>query len=179
MFEFKVETGAGLPDSTSYVSVTEADEYFAVHPYYADNWSDLGIPDRERLLMSATFQLDVFITWAGCVVNPAQALGWPRTGVVDPEGRQIPSDVVPNQVKIATCEFAIWASKGDPYSQSAAAAAGIDRLKIDVIELEFSSGSGQNGGSTSSGTLPPRALLALMGLGEYTYGANIRKVLVG
>ena len=177
MFEFKVETGAGLPDSTSYVSVEEADAYFAVHPYYADNWSDLGIPDRERLLMSSTFQLDVFITWAGTVVNPAQALGWPRTGVTDPEGRVIPSDIVPNQVKIATCEFAIWAAKGDPYAPSSTA--GIDRLKIDVIELEFSGSGSANGGSSASGTLPPRALLALMGLGEYTYGANIRKVLVG
>lgn len=173
MFEFKVETGAGLPDSTTYVSLEEANDYFKVHPYYADNWDDLGIPDRERLLMSATFQLDVFISWEGDIVNPTQALGWPRTGVTDQEGRDIASDVVPSQVKIATCEMAIYASKGDPYAASGTA--GLDRLKIDVIELEFS----QNGSSTSSATLPPRALLALMGLGEYTYGYNIRKVLVG
>jgi DnaT-like ssDNA binding protein len=173
MFEFKVETGAGLPDSTSYVSLAEADAYFATHPYYSDNWSDLGIPDRERLLMSGTYQLDVFIAWEGDIVNPTQALGWPRSGVTDQEGRDIPANVVPNQVKISTCEMAIWASKGDPYAASSNA--GLERLKIDVIELEW----GANASSMSSASLPPRALLALMGLGEYTYGYNVRKVLVG
>jgi hypothetical protein len=176
MFEFTVETGAGLPNSNSYASLEEANDYFSTHPYYSDNWDNLGIPDRERFLMSSTFQLDVLITWEGDIVSATQALGWPRTGVTDQEGRVIPSNVVPKQVKIATFEMAVFSSKGDPYAPSSTA--GLDRLKIDVIELEFNN-DGNNEGSGSFTALPPRALLPLMGIGEFAYGANVRKVIVG
>jgi hypothetical protein len=173
-----VETGAGLPDSNSYATLAEADAYFLNHPYYADNWSDLGIPDRERYLVSATFQLDAYITWDGYIASTSQALDWPRTGVVDEEGRIVASDVVPKQVKVATYEMAVFSSQGDPYAPSSSA--GLDRLKIDVIELEFTSGgSGGGAGGGSIATIPARALLALKGLGEYAYGSNVRKVLVG
>ena len=167
---FIPETGEGLPDSTSYASVEEADAYFAHHPYYADNWSDLGVPDRERYLMLGTGQLEAFIIWEGTIANQAQALGWPRVGVTDDEGRIIPSNIVPKQVKIATFEMAIFGTKGDPYAPSSSQ--GLDRLKIDVIELEFSS-------SQTVTLVPALALLALRGLGEYAYGSNVRKVIVG
>jgi hypothetical protein len=165
-----LEDGSGLTNSNSYVSVTEADDYFLGHPFYADTWDALGVPDKENLLVSATATLDALITWYGYLYSDSQALGWPRTYVADSEGRVIASNVVPAKVKNATCELAVYASKGDPFA--APSSVGVDRLKIDVIELQFNK-------SEAKAPVPAATLLALRGLGEYTLGTRVRKVLVG
>lgn len=165
-----LEDGTGLSNSNTYASLVEADAYFSSHPYYADAWDNLGTPDREANLILATSSLDALITWEGYINSSTQALDWPRTGVVDNEGRIIASDIVPKGVKVATMEMAMFSSRGDPYAPSSST--GLESLKIDVIELKFT-------GSTSITPVPAAALLALNGLGAYTYGSRIRKVLVG
>jgi hypothetical protein len=175
MVDLVVEDGSGLADSNSYVSEAEADDYFASHPFYSDNWSDLGEPDRANLLVAATAQLDTLIRWRGVIKSSTQALGWPRSLVVDDEGRLISDSVVPKKVKIATFEMAVFASRGDPFA--APSSTGVDRVKVDVIEIQFS--SAQNGGSRVNAPVPAAALLALRGLGEYTLGTRVRKVIVG
>jgi hypothetical protein len=165
-----LETGAGLANANSYASVAEADAYFATHPFYADNWDDLGEPEKEHLLIAASAQLDSLITWRGYIYSSTQALGWPRSAVVDDEGRLVHNASVPSRVKQAVFELAFHLSRGDPYAVSSSA--GIDRLKIDVIELEFS-------GSTKITAVPAAALTALRGLGDYAFGSRVKKVLVG
>ena len=163
-----VEDGSGLSDSNSYVTVSEADDYFLNHPYYADNWS--GLTNKESFLEAASAQLDALVVWKGFLVYGTQAMGWPRNGVIDDEGRIIPADVVPDRVKKAVFELAFHLSRGDPYAASSSE--GIDRLKIDVIELQFS-------GSTTTRPVPAATLLYLKGLVESTFGSRVRKVLVG
>ena len=163
-----VETGLGIVNANSYVTVPEADTYFYSHPYYADAWADLAI-DKESLLMAASAQLDSLITWRGRIYNPNQTLAWPRVGVVDDEGRIISAQTVPWAVKRATFELAFAMSRGDQYAGSASA--GVEKLKIDVIELQFAA-------STAVTPVPAAALLALKGLGAYAYGSRVRKVLV-
>jgi hypothetical protein len=165
-----LETGAGLANANSYVSVTEADDYFSGHPFYADVWDALGVPDKSNLLISSSILLDSLITWKGYLANSSQALGWPRTFVLDNELRTISSTAVPQRVKDAVCELAVYASKGDPFA--APSSVGVDRLKIDVIELQFTT-------STSKAPVPAAALLAVRGLGEYTLGTRVRRVIVG
>jgi hypothetical protein len=167
---FVAEDGTGLSTATSYVSVAESDDYFLTHPYFSDVWDALGPPDKQRLLMMASTMLDNFIIWRGYVASGAQGLAWPRTGVIDNELREIASNVVPWKVKVATFELAVYLSKGDPFAVSSST--GIDSLKIDVIELKFTS-------SVQVAPVPAAALLALRGLGDYTLGNRVRKVLVG
>jgi hypothetical protein len=165
-----LEDGTGLPGANSYASVEEADLYFLTHPYYSDNWDALGDPDRERLLVAASSQLDALINWRGSIRYSNQALGWPRVGVVDDEGRVIPTDIVPQRVKTAVFELAFSLSRGDQYAPSSSSS--LERLKIDVIELQFA-------GSTTITPVPAPALLALRGLGEYAFSSRVRRVLVG
>ena len=162
--------GTGLSDSNSYADVTEADDYFATHPFYADNWAALGTPDKERLLIAASASLDSLMNWRGYILNTTQAMGWPRIGVIDDEGRVVSNSIVPLRVKQAMLELAFHLSRGDPYAPSASA--GLDSLKIDVIELNFA-------GSITVTPVPAPTLLLLRGLGDYAYGGRVRKVLVG
>lgn len=170
-----VENGTGLSNANSYVTLAEADDYFGSHLFYADNWDDLGEPDKENALMTATAMLDGIMNWYGYISSFSQALGWPRYGVADREYRVIPTDAVPQAVKIATMELAMFLSRGDPFA--AASSTGVDRLKVDVIEIEFT--NTQNGGSRLPSPVPASALLALRGLGEYTLGSRVRRVVVG
>ncbi len=164
------ETGAGLSTANSYATLAEADAYFVNHPYYADSWCDLGTPDKESMLILATAQLDALMTWRGTLFGTSQALAWPRFGVIDDEGRLYSTSAVPQRVKNAMFELAFHLSRGDPYISSSSA--GIERLKIDVIELQFT-------GSTIITAVPAAALLLLRGLGAYSLGSRVRKVLVG
>jgi hypothetical protein len=173
---FTVEDGTGLAQATSYASVVEADDYFSAHPFYADNWNELGESDKENLLMTASTMLDSIMTWNGTIYSNTQGLGWPRSLVFDSEYRPVASNVVPRGVKIATMELAMYLWRnGDVFE--APSSTGVDRLKIDVIELQFS--STQNGGSRGKAPVPAAALLALRGLGEYTLGTRVRRVQVG
>lgn len=165
-----LEDGTGLSNSNSYASLAEANLYFDSHPYYSDAWAGLGENDREAALIRASLQLDSLITWYGVIANLSQAMDWPRIGVYDDEGRAIPSNIVPNQVKYATMEMAYYLSKGDPFAPSGGQ--GLDELKIDVIELKFAS-------STTPVPVPPAALTWLKGLGYTSYGRRVSKVLVG
>jgi hypothetical protein len=163
------ETGMNVAGANSYATVPEADAYFTNHPYYADNWEALGTTDKERLLVSASAQLDAMITWRGRIYSPNQNLAWPRVGVVDDEGRVISAQTVPYAVKRAVYELAFAMSRGDQFAASASA--GLEKLKIDVIELQFAA-------STVTAPVPAAALLALKGLGTYAFGSRVRKVLV-
>jgi hypothetical protein len=169
------EDGTGLANANSYVSLQEADDYFATHPFYSDNWADLGEPDKLNLLAAATAQLDSLFLWRGTIISTGQALGWPRSGVLDIESRTVTSSSVPAALKRATCEMAIFLSRGDAFA--APSSTGVDRLKIDVIELQFT--QTQNGGSRVNAPVPAAVVLALRGLGDYVLGSRVRRVAVG
>lgn len=164
------EDGTGLSTANSYASLLEANDYFATHPYYSDNWAALGDPEKEAFLISASVALDSLVTWRGRILSSAQALGWPRVGVVDDENRLYASNFVPQRVKNAMFELAMHLSRGDPYAASSSA--GIEKLKIDVIELQFA-------GSVSVTPVPAATLLLLKGLAEYALSSRVRRVLVG
>jgi hypothetical protein len=165
-----VEDGSGLDTATSYVSVAEADAYFLNHPYYSDNWDAISPKAKENFLSFASTQLDSLINWRGVIMYPTQSLAWPRFGVVDDEGRLIPADSVPQRVKNAVFELALQMSRGDQFAISTGAE--LEKLKIDVIELQFA-------GSKTITPVPAATLLLLKGLGDYAFGMRVRKVLVG
>jgi hypothetical protein len=170
MAELVPEDGTGLANANSYGSLAEADDYFTSHPYYSDAWFEFGEPERKNLLIRAAMEMNTLVRWRGYITNVGQGLPWPRSLVYDNEGRLIADNVVPTQVKYAQFEMAMFLGRGDPYAASSSE--GVDRLKIDVIELEFSS-------SKITTPLPAPALLLLSGLGDYALGRSVQRVLVG
>ena len=73
-----VEDGTGLPDADSYVSVADADIYATAMGHFA--WLDAAVTNdqKEVALRRATQYIDSEYTFRGSILDPDQALEWPR-----------------------------------------------------------------------------------------------------
>lgn len=95
-----VESGEGLPDADSYVSVADCTTYAAAH-----NLTFTGTEsEQEAKLRRATQYLDAEYTYKGEQLTASQALAWPRTVVAG----------IPREIVSACCELAcksgdLWA----------------------------------------------------------------------
>lgn len=137
-FTFLVEDGTGLPNATSYVSVAEADDIITVNIHADVAWAALDQSQKEKLLSWASSYLDNHAKWFGRKTVEAGALRWPRTGVCDRDGRAIPPDEIPTQLKIATAFMATYLVSTDRSVEREQDS--LVRIKADVVELEFLEG---------------------------------------
>jgi len=134
---FIVEDGTGLTDSTSYISVDDADQYAL----------DLGVTwltgsdqkkKKQALNAAAQWIDEYFAPWKGYRSNEDQALRWPREGVVDDDNYDIQSDEIPNKLKDATVEAAIyWTDNGKLFpAADNGGQLSVSKIQIDVIKIE-------------------------------------------
>lgn len=99
---FIAEDGTGLAAANSYISVDDADDYFADRA--AEDWAAAETADRQAALVAATDYMDATFAWRGYLKAEGQALGWPRSAARDEEGRLLTG--VPTVVAAAACELA-------------------------------------------------------------------------
>lgn len=106
-----IEDGTGLADAEAYISVADADTYFAARANSA--WALLNTAAKEAALrLGADYMEAVYgERWKGARVSMTQALSWPRDGVCV-NGFEVPDDVVPVAVARANAELAVRASAG-------------------------------------------------------------------
>lgn len=105
---------AGSPTANSYVTLANATGYLAGR-LYTEPWFALPTsPTLEDVtwrnssaLIWATRLLDEQVAWFGMPTTITQALGWPRSGVVDRQGRTVASDTVPVTIQMATTFYAL------------------------------------------------------------------------
>lgn len=93
----------------TYATLAEADAYGAARGW--TDWAALTDAAKELRLTDAAVYLDTSYTWKGIVASTAQPMAWPRGGVIDNEGREIPSNVYPTRLKHAQIELARLASE--------------------------------------------------------------------
>ena len=106
-YESVVEVG-----ENAYISITDADAYFATK-YGAEAWADLPDEVKDKLLITATQEIDgLFLKGRKYVYN--QALNFPRYICIDTELQQsyisstgINDGTIPDVVAKATCEEAL------------------------------------------------------------------------
>ncbi len=159
---FVVETGDADPDATSYVSVEWADDYIGMNPH-ADDWATLTTGAKQNLLMRASKYLDRMVKWEGTRVDEDSGLRWPRSGVYDIDGFEIPANVIPDALMEATAEMAFYLMTSD-WTQIESSRGGVKEIQVDVIEVKFED-------STSiRGALPQYILAILEGLGDANTG---------
>jgi len=132
---FIVEDGTGKDDATSYLSVAGADTYHTEHGN-PSAWSSATDAVKEGALMQATRYLDGNFSWRGTILVSDQALGWPRTGAVDDEGRDIDDASVPMGVEEATALLALY-HLSTPLDASFSRGDQIRRQKVGSVEVEY------------------------------------------
>lgn len=161
-FTFVVETGNGDPDANSFASVFFADDYIASNVFAFSAWDALDPEDKERFLVRASLYISRMVKWAGSKTDPENGLPFPRTGVYDSDGFEVPADSVPILVQQATCEVASqlasgndWTSKSNTY--------GMTEIQVDVIDIKFDS-------SMTRASLPDFVMQMLADFGRVTSG---------
>ena len=129
--------------ANSYVTLAEADAYFATR-LYATDFTSLSDDDRSRALIMATERIDQELYY-GVKTDGNQALKWPRTGVPIPgESGSFYSaglvnyylaTAIPSVVKLAQYEYALLISGTDILAQSDLG--NYKRVKVGPIEVEM------------------------------------------
>lgn len=108
-----VETGQGLPNANSFVTVVEADEWLAALGETV--WTDLSQQDKERHLIIGAFYVSngQIYYFSGAKQIVGQSLAWPRSGAVYRNGGPaIPESLIPTEVKLANIVAAQASARG-------------------------------------------------------------------
>lgn len=105
-----LDATVGGADANSYATRADADTYFD-NRLNATGWSALSDDDKDRALITATSRIEQE-TFIGTPATETQALQWPRDGVVDRNGNDVPEDEIPQQVKNAQYEYALTLTGG-------------------------------------------------------------------
>lgn len=130
-----IDPTPGGPAANSYVSLAEADAYFATR-LNADAWAQAGQaspPRQEAALITATQRLDQE-PFRGRRTYRDQALSWPRAGVRGADGLPMPPDEIPGDIKRAQMELALAMLTEDLLADTGLE--GFERLRIGPIEIE-------------------------------------------
>ena len=165
---FVVEDGTGKSDSTSYVSVSEADDISDLNIYTAAAWDALSNASKENLLMYCTKSLDARTKWKGEKTNILQALEWPRKEVTDKYGNTVSDNSVPFNLRMAVVEFAKWNATADKISNETPSSV-TQEIKVDSITVKFADASKI---ATAQFELPDFILDLLKGYGTTRKGGT-------
>jgi hypothetical protein len=132
-----LEDGSCVPTANAFVS-RSALIAFAADYYPATTVSDDTATDAA--IMRASAWLSTFPDWDGSMTcgRGLQGLAWPRTGVTDCNGDEVPDDEVPQEVEMATFVAAL-AELESPGILTPSITPGqvVKRVKVDVIEEEY------------------------------------------
>lgn len=129
-----VESGAGLSNAESYISVADATTRHASLGNTA--WAALADDTaREQALRRATAYMEQAyrLRWTGCRISVSQALSWPRWNVFL-EGFSVSSTIVPADIANACADLALKAAAGE---LNADLTRGVVRKKVGPLETEF------------------------------------------
>ena|SRR5918996_1553173 len=130
-----IDSTPGAATANSYISLADANTY---HTTVLDPvvWDDADNDTRGRALISATRKLDAYLSWIGYPWSYTQKLGWPRYAALTRTGSVYAVDVVPEEVKHATAEFArrLIASGGGAAGTGSET---LKSLKAGPIDLVF------------------------------------------
>lgn len=131
---FVVETGAGIANSNSYLSVVEFKDFSDVFTREYDDYTDEEI--EKGLIKSTSFIDSYFLGRYPGDRKPKQGLEWPRDDASYQDGEEIADDVIPKEIKHVTME-AFYLIKSGVNVQPIIEGNGIlkeERVKVDVIE---------------------------------------------
>lgn len=139
--------------SDSFVAVAEADTYFSGHYDTTKGvaWAALSTAHKEMMLRQATATINSFNFWSSkhamVLTGAYNVRVYPTTPYSDVQALQFPRNVdidtsdspyIPDDIKWATCEQALYMKTSLNTDAINARAAGLirERVKADVVEVE-------------------------------------------
>jgi hypothetical protein len=136
-----IDATPGGENSNSYVTLQEAETYFAER-LHASAWSGGSEADKEKALLTACRHLERHRYWDGggpVFTDPRQRLTFPRKRDTDEAGNY----VIPQPVKDAQCEEALvlLASGAEAERRRALQAAGVTSFSVDGLSESYAPGS--------------------------------------
>jgi len=143
-----------------YITRADAVTYFTDLIHGAD-FISATTTVQDQALVTATKMLDRQ-EWMGSKTSDSQDLDWPRTGVTDPEGNAVASDVVPQFILDATCELALALIQDLTVQTNSDTSTNIKALKAGSAEIQYFRGE--------SGPRFPTIIHEL--IGHYLSGAS-------
>jgi len=96
--------------------------------------------DKEKALIWATRLLDNMMVWKGTKRTSEQALRWPRSGVVGPDGFFYDFDTIPVLLEEGTAELALVLIASDVFSRPSILGQGIEQVKLGPIDVKVGAG---------------------------------------
>lgn len=126
------DASVGTATANSYCTVDDANVFLREQRLYASTWD--ACENKEAALMWATREIDRF-NFIGDIADYDQALKWPRLNAYRPDGRLFASDEIPQPVKNATAELALWLSLADRSVQPTGGE--FSKVKVGPIEVEY------------------------------------------
>lgn len=120
--------------ANSYVSVSEADDYFAAH--LDSNFWPTSLKEKQAALVMATNRIDAE-TFQGRRTELTQSLQWPRSYVVARDF--IDTDIIPRELKIATFEMALHylKMKAGEFTVDENDLETLDKYKIGPLDVQI------------------------------------------
>lgn len=144
--------------TNSYKTAAEATAYLA-DSARAGAWAFFSTTQKETFLISAARTMET-ITWQGQKTNPAQAMAWPRTGVVDKYGNAVDPNTVPVDIGNGQMELAFDISQDPTLVTQSSTGSNIESVKAGSAAVSFF--------RPTPGALLPHAAWAI--LGQYASG---------
>ena len=134
-----VEDGTVIASAESYITLAAADTYFTAHDD-PTAWTGLTDALKESALKYATRQLDGGYTWTGSLEDLTQVLAWPRSGAYDNESRSIDLATIPQAVKDAQCELALFHAD-NPINTAHARGGKVLLQRAGPVAIEYEQGA--------------------------------------
>ncbi|MBL0721053.1 MAG: hypothetical protein JJV88_00540 [Sulfurovum sp.] len=126
-------------NSNSYITLDNANTYFDSR-LYVTAWTDATDDLKNRSLVMATRRIDNEKFYGSRAVNN-QSLAWGRIGLDDLDGVNI-NNIIPYQIKEATCELALYMLATD-MSKAQENNGAVKRVKVGSVEKEYHYEAGQ------------------------------------
>ncbi|MCE6993058.1 DnaT-like ssDNA-binding protein [Dyadobacter sp. CY323] len=125
---FVPATGSNSDTANSYCDVAYADAYHTLRGNTL--WTGTE-PQKQAALIKATDYIEQVYSQRFIGIYSGVGLAWPRSNL-----SQYASDVIPDNLKKATCELALEALAGD-LNPATGGSQNVIREKVDVIEIEY------------------------------------------
>lgn len=133
-----VEDGTGLSGADALVSLADVDAY---HTKFGNSTWTGDDADKETAIRRASSYLTNSFRWQGWKINQrAQAMAWPRSGVIDADGYPVANDAVPSEIANACSELALreLVTPGT-LTPDVTPGDAVTREKIGELEVEYAS----------------------------------------